>query len=208
MTYHYAESGFVSPRAIVAGSILALHVAMAYLLATSLAHQMLVLRPTPMLGVVLGPPRNPPPPPPTMEAPRFQPPRIDYVAPVIEIPDPPDSGAAITGPTAPVLPPLAPSTAPTPDPIRLMGKHQLPNTEDFYPADLRRQGIQGATNVRVCVDERGIRQGEPAIEKSSGNDRLDLGAVNVARHGRYARAIQGGGPVANCYRFKIIFEMK
>jgi TonB family protein len=89
-----------------------------------------------------------------------------------------------------------------------MGKHQLPDTEDYYPPDLRRQGIQGATNVRVCVDERGVRQGEPTIEKSSGNDRLDLGAVNIARHGRYARSVQGVMPVGNCYRFKIIFVIK
>jgi TonB family protein len=205
MTYHSAESGFLAPRAIVAGGILALHVAVAYLLATSLAHRVLVLPIPPMQNIIVDKPRTPPPPPPTLAPPRFQPPRMDYVPPEIEIPEPSESGTALTGPPPP--PPAAAPLAPQPDPILVLGKHQLPDTEEYYPPDLRRAGIQGATNIRVCVDERGIRQGEPTIEKSSGNDRLDLGALNVARHGRYARAAQGGLPVANCYRFKINFKI-
>jgi TonB family protein len=131
---------------------------------------------------------------------------MDYVQPEIVIADPPETGGAITG-AGPAPPPYVPPIAAQSAPIRLLGKHQLPATEEYYPSDLRRSGIEGATNIRVCVDERGIRQGEPTIEKSSGNDRLDLGALNVARRGRYARAVQGGVPVGNCYRFKIIFEI-
>jgi TonB family protein len=92
-------------------------------------------------------------------------------------------------------------------PIRPLGANQLPNTEDYYPPDLRRLEVQGATNVRVCVDAQGVRQGEPVIEESSGNARLDLGALNIARHGRYARSVQGTTPVGNCFRFRIAFKI-
>ena len=37
---------------------------------------------------------------------------------------------------------------------------------------------------------------------------LDMSAVNIARHGRYARSVRGDTPVANCYRLRIVFEMK
>jgi TonB family protein len=205
MIDHTAESGFLAPRAIVAGGILALHIAVAYLLATSLAPRILVLPKYSMAGVVIEQPRTAPPPPPTIEPPKFQPPRVDYVRPDIVIPDAPESGTVLTG--LPLPPPTAAPLAPQPDPVLVLGKHRLPDTEEYYPPDLRRAGIQGAANIRVCVDERGIRQGEPTVEKSSGNDRLDLGALNVARHGRYARAVQGGSPVANCYRFKINFKI-
>ena len=90
----------------------------------------------------------------------------------------------------------------------MIGQNSLPNTEDFYPPDLRRQGIEGAANVRVCVDTKGVRQGEPTVELSSGNPRLDEGALKIARAGKYARATQGEMPVATCYRFHIGFHMK
>jgi TonB family protein len=92
-------------------------------------------------------------------------------------------------------------------PVRQIGSNQLPNTADFYPPDYVRQRIEGATNLRVCVDERGVRQGEPAIEASSGHPRLDVAALEMARHGRYARAVRGDTPVGSCYRFRIVFQI-
>jgi TonB family protein len=106
----------------------------------------------------------------------------------------------------------APSGAQTdaipPPPVRMLGTNQLPDAEEFYPPELRRLGVEGASYVRVCVDRAGVRQGDPRIEQSSGNARLDEGAVNVARHGRYARSVQGDAPVPNCYHFRIVFRMR
>jgi len=77
--------------------------------------------------------------------------------------------------------------APRPEPLVVVGRHRLPNTEDYYPPHEKRLGIEGTSVVRVCVDETGRRQGEPVIERSSGNARLDEGALNIARRAIRAR---------------------
>ena len=89
----------------------------------------------------------------------------------------------------------------------MLGANQLPNSEEFYPPDMRRLNVQGATNLRVCVDAQGARVGEPTIEQSSGFPSLDLGAVNLAKHGRFARSMLGDTPVGNCFRFRIAFKI-
>ena len=94
-----------------------------------------------------------------------------------------------------------------PLPIRQIGSNVLPNSVDFYPPSLIRENVQGATNMRVCVDAQGVRQGEATIEQTSGNALLDRAALEMARHGRYARAMQGDTPVGNCYRFRITFRI-
>jgi TonB family protein len=206
MRYHFADGHFLSHRAMAAGGILALHVLVAYLLLTSL-----VLppdTPVPPMKLVVTPTTIPLEP--VKPLPDFRP-----VEPHGRIPQPNDPRGAVPDPLIPADPGLprldtAGDSVPAagPAPIRLIGSNQLPDTEEYYPADLRRLGIEGATSVRVCVDEAGVRQGEPLVEASSGNPRLDAGAVNVARHGRYARSVQGNVPVGNCYRFRINFRMK
>jgi periplasmic protein TonB len=205
MAYHFAESEFLSRRAIAAASIIALHMLVAYLLATGLMRTIVALPAPPMAGVVIDPVKRPPPPPlPVIEPNRLKLLMDPIIPPIVNRDDLPESNATITGPQ--IL--VAPTVPPTVAAIRVIGKHQLPDTEDYYPADLRRLGIEGAAYVRVCVDESGARRGDPAIEKSSGNVGLDMGAVNIARHGRYARSVRSDTPVANCYRFRIVFEMK
>jgi TonB family protein len=205
MAYHFAQPALLSRRAIAAASIVALHLFAAYLLATGLV-QTMDTRPSTVTVGVLIPNAKPAPPPPVrlIDPSRFEA-RLEPVAPasVIDVPEVPvpDRVGAEQALSAPVSPPLVYT-------LRLIGKHLLPNSEDYYPPDLRRLGVEGATDVRVCVDESGVRQGEPLVEKSSGNARLDAGAVNVARHGRYARSVRGSAPVANCYRFRIVFRMK
>jgi TonB family protein len=88
----------------------------------------------------------------------------------------------------------------------MLGRNVLPDSEDYYPPERRRLGIEGAALVRVCVDARGTRSGEPLIEESSQDAQLDAAALNVARHGRYVRSEQGGVAVPNCYRFHIVFR--
>ena len=60
--------------------------------------------------------------------------------------------------------------------------------------------------MQVCVDARGNRRGEPALQQTSGDAELDAAALNVARHGRYARALQGEQPVPTCFNFRIVFH--
>lgn len=97
---------------------------------------------------------------------------------------------------------------PRSEPIVVLGRHRLPNTQDYYPPAAIRQGIEGVAGVRVCVDENGRRTGDPVIAESSGSALLDRGAIELARDGRYARSAQGGRPVPNCHQFRVRFELK
>jgi TonB family protein len=208
MDYHFAHGEFLSRRALALGGIGAFHVLIAYLLLNSLIAPVLKIPEKPTIGFVL----PPDPAPPVQVQPDYHPdplagpivaPRVEPLAPVQ---DPPPAGIAATSIESSAGAGVA--VAATALPLRLIGRNQLPDTEDYYPPDLRRLGVQGATNVRVCVDEQGNRQAEPVVEASSGNPRLDSGAVNVARHGRYARTMQGDRAVGNCYRFRILFRIK
>ncbi|HEU4625339.1 MAG TPA: TonB family protein [Steroidobacteraceae bacterium] len=206
-----AEAGFVSPalseRAVVFAGIVAFHVVLAYLFASGLAIRTGKLVFEPFVATVINKPQKtvPPPPLPPID---FHPPTIDPgPVPEIQVNMPTDARIAIT---APPMPPtsVVEQAPPRPEPIHLVGKHQLPNTEDYYPPSLRRLGVEGATTINVCVDERGKRTGEPTVMESSGNPRLDEGAIAIARAGKYARSARGATFVPNCYGFRIVFRMQ
>ena len=207
-------AGFVSPalsqRAMLMAGIIGFHVLLAYALASGLGSAVLHrVLPDP-IGILDIPdePQTPPTPPPA-PPPDWEMTRIDPVEPVGELNLPPSDDGAMLVSTTPEPPPIAP-TPPVakPDPIRLVGRNVLPNAEIYYPPVARREGVEGAANVQVCVDERGKRQGEPTITQSSGDARLDRGAIEVARDGRYARAMRGDTYVPNCYGFRVIFTME
>lgn len=207
MAYAYAPFEVLPRRAVAAAGILALHVLVAYLLVTGLMHTILPVVEPPLVGTVTIEARPQPPPPPSLV-------RLELTP------------RSVTTPQVPPLPGPSPAAPQTPadtesevrsgaqteavllPPVRMLGTNQLPDAEEFYPPELRRLGVEGATYVRVCVDRAGVRQGDPRIEQSSGNARLDEGAVNVARHGRYARSVQGDASVPNCYHFRIVFRMR
>ncbi|HEY4210312.1 MAG TPA: TonB family protein [Steroidobacteraceae bacterium] len=203
------ESFGLSRRAFIVGSILVIHTFIVYALATGLGKALMTVAPPTIVGNVLFEPRTPvqkPPLPPV----NFEPPKISRVERVVDITDKPqeENTVAVDNRPLPVIQDLVTPPPHVPPPVRMVGQNSLPNTEDFYPPDLRRQGIEGAANVRVCVDAKGVRQGEPTVELSSGNPRLDEGALKIARAGKYARAIQGDMPVGTCHRFHIAFHMK
>jgi TonB family protein len=195
-------------RTLVACAIVALHVAAAYILITGLIHQGLPpVEPRTQARVMIEStpaPRDP------IIKPQvvFNHPRIAQP----RVPDPPLALAQALVPDRssvadPPSPPGVPDVA-VPADIHVLGRNQLPATEEYYPPAKRREGIEGASDVRVCVDVRGVRQGDPVLERTSGDADLDRGALNVARHGRYARAVQAGEPVPNCYRFRITFRIR
>jgi periplasmic protein TonB len=208
-----ASAGFVSPalsqRAAVLGIIVAFHIVLVYLLASGLGSTALhlVVDPAQVEFIDERPDETavpPPPPPPELYQAQVDPGPISEL---VIATDATDGGTALTlapTDTQPVTQPVQPRI----EPIHLIGKHQLPNTEEYYPASRKRLGIEGAADVNVCVDERGKRSGEPSVTKSSGDALLDKGALDVVRAGRYARAVRGETAVPNCYGFRVIFKMQ
>jgi TonB family protein len=205
MTSSFMPTTTVSRRALAAGAILVLHLLVAYLFVTGLIPAVTHEIQPHITGVFLPqpPPTHQPPPLVTLGTPA--PPSI------------PDPGVPQLHMDQSVPAPPADFTIPAPGtagtaaggvPIRVLGHNLLPDSESYYPPDLRRLGVQGATAVRACVDAGGQRIGEPQIEQSSGNARLDSGALNVVRHGRFARSVQGDTPVPNCFDFRIVFRLR
>jgi hypothetical protein len=66
----------------------------------------------------------------------------------------------------------------------------------------------GRSLLCVCIDEKGALTREPVIAESSGDSRVDSGAVKMARSdsGRYEPPIVDGQPQRACFRFAIDFE--
>ena len=209
MSYLFQTPQAMSRRTVALGGIAGLHVLVVYMFATGLAIKLLPAPVPPIKASITEVPRDPPtvPPPPQPTLQDFH--EIDSrVPPPIVAPPPGEAGITVVStPPVPITRTIVEPVPPAP--IRALGPNHLPNTEDYYPADMRRQGIEGATIVQACVDERGVLvEGSPTIEQSSGHARLDAGALNVARAGHYARSMQGTTAVRNCFRFKVGFQMK
>jgi TonB family protein len=208
MRYEIHHDAVLPQRAVTFLGIAALHVFFVYLFMSGLAQSAFkeILDTTAVL-IDESPVADEAPP--VIVREDYVPPQGELVEPDIRIDDPPqDSGTALTNVTSTPHPTPTSGTAaitPPPEPIQLVGTNRIPNAESYYPASLKRQGVEGATVVKACVDERGRLQGEPVVQRSSGYEGFDKGAVEAARDGRYARATQGGRPVPNCYSFRISF---
>jgi hypothetical protein len=65
----------------------------------------------------------------------------------------------------------------------------------------------GRSLLCVCVDEKGALTQDPLIAESSGDSRVDSGAVKLARSGsgRYRLLAVDGKPEKGCFRFTINF---
>jgi hypothetical protein len=66
----------------------------------------------------------------------------------------------------------------------------------------------GRSVLCVCVDEKGTLTQEPVIAESSGDSRVDSGALKLARldSGRYKLPAADGKPQRGCFRFTINFR--
>ena len=195
-------------RAIAFATIAGLHALVIGLILSGLGRTAVTVLMGDIQAQLIDPPKptvDPPPPP----QPTFQRVKVD-VGPKpdfqVATDDPPSN--TISGDVTEPLPPVPQVAASAPLPIRLVGRHRLPNTEDYYPATKTREGIEGTSVVKMCVDANGKATGEPIVLQSSGDAGLDLGAQHVVRDGRFARAIQGDQYVPNCYSFRIIFKMR
>jgi len=112
----------------------------------------------------------------------------------------PPSAAERTWATAPRAPdgrvvpsPSSPEQCDVP-PTPAPGSHAVPSS--------------GKSVVCICTDEKGILTREPVIAESSGDARVDSGAIKMARvdSGRYIPPTVDGRPQSACFRFAIDFS--
>ncbi|HEY1891236.1 MAG TPA: TonB family protein [Steroidobacteraceae bacterium] len=107
--------------------------------------------------------------------------------------------------------PVGPAQLP-PQPVnRVLGGPgaAFPDTDDYYPPDVRREDEMGTAAVSVCVDPRGRLTAAPTIVTSSGIGQLDAGALRLARagSGHYRPTTENGRPVSSCYAFRVKFQL-
>jgi protein TonB len=210
----YAQShdtSFFSRRAAVFVLIVGIHGFLAWALATGLARRMVeAIAPpiqTDIVEEVQKHDEPPPPPPPQMEHPPVEvpPPEVTIDLPVET------QSTAITDVTDKhiVAPPPPP---PPPKAVNRVGAKPgkgFPNSEDYYPPSSKRLGEEGSVTVHACVDGKGKLTEEPTVAQTSGNARLDEGAVKLAKagSGHYTPGTEDGQPVTSCLNFKVKFEL-
>jgi TonB family protein len=133
--------------------------------------------------------------------PRLDPAKVDFGPAILTPPtviDTVDTGPAPTGPTPAVK--------------RMAGGPGVgfPDTDDYYPPATIRDHEQGVTTVGVCVNEHGRLSADPTLVQSSGFQRLDDGALKLAKagSGHYRSTTEDGRPVSDCYSFRVRFKLK
>ncbi|MBV9727281.1 MAG: energy transducer TonB [Gammaproteobacteria bacterium] len=199
---------FLSRRTVALLLITCLHLTLIYLLAIGMEHKTVSVPPAPIIYDVKDEPvaHQPPPPP---AAPRFATPKFDPVEPQIPIESSAD-GSGISGPAPERL--RDPGTPASAEIDRVPGGpgEGFPNTADYYPDSSRRLGEKGVASVQVCVDAGGRLTSDPSILRSSGNSRLDSGALTLARagSGHYRPTLENGRAVSSCFPFRIRFEFR
>jgi hypothetical protein len=75
------------------------------------------------------------------------------------------------------------------------------------PASSRSSRPTGRSVLCVCVDEKGVLTQDPVIAESSGDPKVDSGAIKVARldSGRYGPPTLNGTRQSGCFRYAINF---
>lgn len=211
MAAYVHDSNFFTRRTIVLFAIIALHIFIAWALATGLARRAIELVAPPLQTTVVEEAvkhdEPPPPPPPQLERPPVEVPPPDVS---IEIPVETTSTAIqdVTDKHVERPPPPPPTKAVN----RVAGgpdMKRFPSTEDYYPPASKRLNEQGRATVRVCVDAKGKLTEEPTIAQTSGLPRIDEGALKLAKagSGRYRPTMEDGQPVNSCFPFGIKFEL-
>src|SRR5690348_15995796 len=200
MAAYVHDTEFFTRRTAVLAAIIALHLFIAWALATGLARKAIEVLAPPIQTDIVQEEKNktepPPPPPPELrkQVVEVPPPDIN-----IQMPEVGPQTNAITArvaeqkPAAPVAKAAVAGTA-----IGL-GKG-FPNVDDYYPDASRRLGEEGLTIVDICVGPDGKLTEPPKVKTSSGHERLDQAAIKVATvgSGRFKPATEEGKPVTKC----------
>ena len=207
MAAYAQDSAFFTRRGIVVVAIIALHLLVAWALATGLARKVVEVLAPPIEADIVEEVKQeeepPPPPPPEMERPPVEvpPPEVS-----IDIPMETTSTAIVdvTDKTPPPAPPPPPRAAGTP------AKMTRPvNPDDYYPPGSIRREEEGSPVVQACVGPNGRLLREPVVTDTSGFPDLDGAAVKVAKATRYAAGTDGGTALPeSCIKFKVKFVLK
>lgn len=75
-----------------------------------------------------------------------------------------------------------------------------------YPGQIRRQGIEGTTEVVLVVDEAGMPQW-PLLRSSCGVPGFDVAVMEAARQWTFSPATRAGRPVRGSYELRATFEL-
>jgi protein TonB len=206
MAAYIHDSQWFTRRTTVLFAIIGLHIFIFWALATGLAHRAIEALAPPIQTEIVQEENKkvdlPPPPPPEFQKPPVEVPPPDVV---VDMPVEQANTTAITNVTTkPQAPAAPPHVAVAGTPARPV---KLPNTEDYYPSASQRLGEEGSTVIRACVDPNGKLSGPPTVATSSGKPRLDEGAINLAKAGKYAAATADGKPAAGCVDFRVKFQL-
>lgn len=232
----YAPSTGLSRNAVIALSVVTLHVAALWALQSGLMRKAAeIIIPAEVLSEFLtpqppappAPPTPPAPPPPKPAPPKPSPtppkPRVAKPTPAHEpmpvaIADPTPAPAAPVGvvepqPAAkPVEAPVAAAPAPAAPPAPAIVQpssdaSHLNNPKPVYPAVSKRLGEQGKIVLRVLIGADGIPQ-KVEIKQSSGFERLDRQAVDTVTRWRFVPGTRNGVPEAMWYLQPINFVLQ
>ena len=135
----------------------------------------------------------------------------NYTAALREIANPSSKGS--TQPEVSALGPTSPRPPPSSNPSAPYGKVIADSVSERCEAPSaaasRAHNVppSGRSVLCVCVDERGTLTQDPLIAGSSGDSRVDSGALKLARSGsgRYRLPAADGKPQKGCFRFAINF---
>lgn len=208
MSAYVQDTQFLTRRTVVLGAIIALHIAIIYVLASGLATRAIQMVAPPIQTEIVQQTKQqvkPPPPPP----PQLQQQQVQVPPPVIQINVP---QAAQTHAITIVKRVVRAAPAP-PAPARVTPlaeiQRDFPSTDDYYPDASRRLGEQGTALVKMCIGAGGRVVGDPAIMRSSGSSRLDQAAIRYARatSGHFSPETRNGVPVTVCTALPIKFQL-
>ena len=232
----YAPSTGLSRNAVIALSVVTLHVAALWALQSGLMRKAAeIIIPAEVLSEFLtpqppappAPPTPPAPPPPKPAPPKPSPtppkPRVAKPTPAPEpmpvaIADPTPAPAAPVGvvepqPAAkPVEAPVAAAPAPAAPPAPAIVQpssdaSHLNNPKPVYPAVSKRLGEQGKIVLRVLIGADGIPQ-KVEIKQSSGFERLDRQAVDTVSRWRFVPGTRNGVPEAMWFNVPFNFVLE
>jgi periplasmic protein TonB len=206
MSAYVQDTQFLTRRTIVLFAIVALHIFLAWVLATGLASRAIQMVAPPIQTQIVQQTKQqlkPPPPPP----PQLQRQEVEVPPPVVNINIPQQSQThAIT------IVKRVVRAAPAPAPARITPlsiRGALPPTDDYYPDASRRLGEQGTALVKLCIGDGGRVVGQPAIQRSSGSSRLDQAALRyaLATSGHFSPETRNGAVVTVCTALPIKFQL-
>ncbi|HYE39574.1 MAG TPA: energy transducer TonB [Ramlibacter sp.] len=221
----------VSRNVAIAGSVVALHVAVLWAMNAGLLRRVVeIVVPVQLVSEMITPPVPAPPPPPPIPVPappappvvkpkpkpRPPAPAPRPVAAPAPAPAPVAQADPVPAPTPPepvvAAPPPAPVTPPAPPaPPRIelpsTSADYLRNPQPEYPAISRRLGEEGQVMLRVLIGADGSAQ-QVELRRSSGYDRLDRAALETVRGWRFVPGKRNGVAEAMWFNVPINFVLE